>query len=149
MKTPQELREQKYADGIIRGKSKRQAALDAGFNKSTAEHSAGRIHNRPAVQEAIATARAELRAAAVYDTKAAVAEVDSTIEFARQHKNPMAAAKLLDLKCRLLGLLVEKVDLRISEKPDVLAALNEARRRVTVINPPPMLTDPSVINPLE
>ena len=144
-KTPYQLRESKYVDGILRGLNKREAALAAGFPRSTADHSAGKIHNRPSVQAAIQKVQAELRAAAVYDTKEAVKEVDANIEFARNKGNAMAAAKLLELKCRLMGLLVDKVDLRISEKPNVATALKEAKRRTTILNPP-LLNGPDVID---
>jgi hypothetical protein len=146
--TVYQMREGKYVDGILRGLTKREAAIAAGFPRSTANHSAGRIHNRPSVQAAIQKVQAELRAEAVYDTKAAVKEVDENIQFARNKGNAMAAAKLLDLKCRLLGLLTDKFDIRISEKPNIATALSDAKRRVTIINPP-QLSGPDCIDIFE
>jgi hypothetical protein len=140
MKTPQELCEQKYADGIIRGLSKRKAALNAGFSKSVADHSAGRIHNRPAVQAAIAAARAECRAAAVYDLTTAMQESLEVIDFAKQNKNAMAYFKAVEHRAKLSGLLIERVDVRAVV--DVRAALEDARSRVQNWKGPTLLPNP-------
>jgi hypothetical protein len=55
----------------------------------------------------------------------------------------MAVAKLIDLKCRLLGLIVDKMDVRISERPSVSEALDQARART------PRIINPSLLPPVD
>jgi hypothetical protein len=48
----------------------------------------------------------------------------------------MAMARLIEVKAKLKGLLVDKLDVRWAEKPSIESALLEARNRTKVINPP-------------
>lgn len=82
---------------------------------------------------AIQQGQAHLREKARYEVTQAVAEIDKAIAFGYERANPMSVAKLLELKCKLYGLLVEKIDLKASVV-DLKGALEEARLRV--INAP-------------
>jgi len=146
MKTPQEMREQRYAAGIIKGLTKKQAAIEAGFSVSVAEHSVSKIHEKPAVQAAIQEARTEIRAAAVYDHAQAMAEAGEAIEFAKKHGNSMALVKAIELRSKLSGLLIERVEAKVAVV-DIRSALEEAKGRVQTWNGF-RLEQPEYINPL-
>jgi hypothetical protein len=139
MKTPNETKEALYVAAILKGASKKAAAMEAGFSESTAGHSATRLHKKESVQKALESARQELREKTIYDVHACIREIDETIAYAKLHKNSMAMAKLIELKARLMGLLVDKLDIRLAEKPSVEMALFEARNRTKVINPPQLV----------
>lgn len=64
----------------------------------------------------------------MFDVEQAVSECDALMEFAKAKSNAMAAAKILDLKCRLHGLLVEKLE--VGPSIDLANILAEARGRV-------------------
>jgi hypothetical protein len=57
----------------------------------------------------MAELKAQIRDRLPYDVQAAMHEIDIGISFALQHKNAMAAAKLMESKMKLSGLLVERV----------------------------------------
>jgi hypothetical protein len=126
-----------FAAGIVKGLSKKAAALAAGCPESTANHSATRLYKKPAVQAAIEAARKELMKKTVYDAAACIVEIDDNIKFARSKGNSMAAIKGVALKAQICGLIIDRADIRFSEKPSIETALNEAlNRRTKIINPP-------------
>ncbi|HRB14916.1 MAG TPA: hypothetical protein PK224_03920 [Nitrospira sp.] len=146
MKTSQEMKEARYAAGIIKGLTKKQAAIEAGFSVSVAEHSVNKIHEKPAVQAAIEQARTEIRAAAVYDLTRAMRESLEVIEFAKQHKNAMAYFKAVEHRAKLSGLLIDRLDVK-AVVVNVRAALEEARGRLQAWNGP-RLEASQYVNPL-
>ena len=146
--TPRAAREAKYIDAIIRGLGKTDAAIAAGFSPSTAKHSVHRIHNRPRVQAAIQKAQEEVRKQAVYDTASALREIDSTILYAREKGSAISIAKLLDLKCRLCGLIVDRAHV-VTETVDLRAALLESKARCRVINPSQLSGPMPLPNPFD
>jgi hypothetical protein len=145
MKTPNEVKEALYVAAILKGASKKAAAMEAGFSESTAGHSATRLHKKESVQKALETARQELKTQTLYGIQECIREIDETIAYAKLHKNSMAMAKLIELKAKLMGLLVDKLDVRWAEKPSVEMALFEARNRTKVINPP-LLSRPEPVS---
>lgn len=147
MKTSQEMKEARYAAGIIKGLTKKQAAIEAGFSVSVAEHSANKIHEKPAVQAAIEQARTEIRAAAVYDHAQAMAEAGEAIAFAKKHGNSMALVKAIELRSKLSGLLIDRAEVKVAVV-DVRAALQEAKARVQNWNGPFPLERPTCVDPL-
>jgi hypothetical protein len=146
MKTPNEMIEALFAAGIVKGLSKKAAALAAGCPESTANHSATRLFRKPAVQAAIESARKELREKTVYDAAACIAEINDTIKFARSKGNSMAAIKGVALKAQICGLLVDTLDVRLTEKPSVRTALEEARARAPRMVNAPALSGPEPVS---
>ena len=141
MKTSQEMKEARYAAGIIKGLTKKQAAIEAGFSVSVAEHSANKIHEKPAVQAAIEQARTEIRAAGVYGHTEAMAEASEAIAFAKKHGNSMALVKAIELRSKLSGLLIDRAEVKVAVV-DVRAALEEAKARVQNWKGPAALVNP-------
>lgn len=139
--------QRRYAANIVRGMDSRQAAESAGYSESYAKVIGHRLKQHPAVKQAIQTAHAELREKAMYDVEQAVQEIDKAVVFGYTQKNPMSVAKLLELKAKLYGLLID----RFQEVPvDLKGALEAAQRRVLstiditpgAIRWPPHIGDP-------
>ena len=144
-RTPNDMQESLFVAGLLKGLSKKDAAVQAGFAQSTATHSATRLYKRPSVQAALEAARKQVRDKAVYDVEACIAEINEAMIFARANKNSMALAKLIGLKADLMGLLVQKVDIRLTEKPDLRLAMAEARLRVVNPESRPAISAPALL----
>lgn len=126
-------RQRRYVEGLARGIDSRAAAKGAGYSDSYAKVAAHRLKKKPAVAKALEAIRSDARREVVYDVQEAVKEIDKAILFGYGSKNPMSVAKLLELKSKLFGLLVD----RYQELPvDLKGALAEARGRVINVMPP-------------
>lgn len=125
---PLTLREAKFARHYIAGKNAREAAELAGYAKSTAEKKGHALLSRPAIRDEINAARADIQQEARYDLLDAVREADTLIFEAREAKQFTAASKILDTKCKLFGLLVDRI--QIHDNIDLTVALDRARERV-------------------
>ena len=128
---------------VLSGLSETEAARRAGYGAAYSQVAGSRIGSILAVKMAIQQGQAQLREKAFYEVEQAVAEVDKAIAFGYDRANPMSVAKLLELKCKLYGLLVEKIDLKASVV-DLKGALEEARLRV--LNAPAL---PHLVTPPE
>ena len=84
------------------------AAAEAAGYKHGAE-SGYALMQMPAVKEAIDNARKEIVAEGTYNLKKAMKETDEGIQFAKDTENANALAKLIELRAKLNGLLIEKV----------------------------------------
>jgi hypothetical protein len=118
----------------------------AGYGKSYAVVASSRLGKIPAVAKALESIRAEFRNRTLYDLEAAVSEVDRAVSFADTKSNPQAVAKLLELKSKLHGLLVDRLWIK-EESIDLRSALDQAR--VRVINSPLAISQRAVIDPFE
>lgn len=90
-----------------------------------------------------------LRAKAMYTVEHAVIEIDRAIRLGYDRGNPMSIAKLLELKAKLYGLLVERVE---TVTVDIALALSEAKRRTAItatVEPLPSLPAPVEVKPAE
>src|SRR5512144_2324552 len=121
-------RQRRVVSWIAGGMSGPEAFRKAGFAPSYARK-ASIVLRRPAYVAALEQERATLREHIPYDAAAAVREIDRQIKGALAAKNPnyMAAAKLLDLKCRLYGLIRERIEIATV---NLTAALAKAELRV-------------------
>jgi hypothetical protein len=109
--------------------------LSAGYGKAYAQAAASRVGKIPSVKKALESIRAEFRSRTLYGLEEAVSEVDRAVSFAYGRSNPQAVAKLLELKSKLHGLLIERLHIK-EEIIDLRGALDQARVRVRVINSP-------------
>ena len=125
-------RQRAYVHHVASGMASRQAALAAAYSESFSRVAAHRLGKKPAVLQAIEAAQAMLREKTLFTQEKAVEEIDALIKGALGSKNPnhMAAAKLLELKCKIHGLVREKIEV---EHVDMRAALDEARTRVVTV----------------
>jgi hypothetical protein len=128
-------RQQRAVKWIVGGLSGPEAFRKAGFSDSYARKSST-VLKQPVYAAALEAERAMLREQVPYDAPAAVREIDRQIKGALAAKSPnfMAAAKLLDLKCRIYGLIKERIEIATV---DLSAALSRAESRVVNGTPSP------------
>lgn len=85
------------------------AAAAAGYSEKNAKNIACKLINHsPAVAAALAARRKAVEKAAEYNLERAMAECEEAAAFAVASKNAMALVKVVELKSRLNGLLIEK-----------------------------------------
>jgi hypothetical protein len=84
------------------------AAEKAGYDKTAGS----RLMKHPAIAAEVERRRAELRKETDYDVKAAMREAEEAMDFSRQTRNANAYVKAVELRSKLMGLLVEKMDVR-------------------------------------
>lgn len=123
--------QRKYVQHLTAGMPSRAAAKAAGYSDSYAMVAAHRLGKKPTVVAAIARIREEGMKMACYDLAAAMAEADEAARFARLHKNSMANVKACELRARLSGLLIDRLEL--VPPVDLKSALEQAKRRVVDI----------------
>jgi len=68
----------------------------------------------------------QIRERTLYDCAAAMADIAEAEAFARLNKSAMAVSRLVELRCRLNGLLVDRIEVKTV---DIGSALEEAKRR--------------------
>lgn len=125
-------KQRRYVEHVAAGMDSRAAALKAGYSPSFAKVAAHRLGKKLAVAQAIASIRSEGRTMAVYDLATAMREADDVCAFAKQHKNAMAYCKATELRAKLSGLLIERVEV---VSVDLSGSLARAAHRVLQHNP--------------
>jgi phage terminase small subunit len=110
-----------------------EAVRRAGYKTAEASNRAYKLMKIPAVAAAIEAGRRDVASNARYDANAAMAELNSTIEYSKTQKNSMAVVKAVELKMKLCGLLIDRLE--ITEKPNITGALIEAKRRTQRLPP--------------
>jgi len=121
-----------YVENISRSLSSREAALAAGYSPSFSRVAAHRLGKKSEVSKAIESIRAEGRTMAVYDLATAMREAEDVCAFAKLHKNAMAYGKNTELRAKLSGLLIDRVEI---VTVDLVGALERAERRVVDVTP--------------
>ena len=137
--------ERRFLDHLTTGLRPSAAAVKAGYSPSFAEKAESRILNRPLVRAEWQKIQTVARERSGYTLEAAMAEAADAAEFAKTHKNPMAYVKAVDLRARISGLMVE----RIEQVPPInlRQALEDAKARVLNITPPRRELDTTVSLP--
>ena len=120
-------RMQRYVENLGRGMTSFPAAKAAGYSDSYARVIATRTKNNPMVAQAIESIRAEGRKLACYDVTVAMQEALDDHAFAIQKGNAMAAVKATELRAKLSGLLIDRVEV---VEVDLTGALARAEMRV-------------------
>ena len=136
MEKPLTPRQERYVSFVLSGLTETEAARRAGYGAAYSKVAGSRIGIIPVVKMAIEKGQAQLREKALYEVEQAVAEVDKAIAFGYERTNPMSVAKLLELKCKLYGLLIERVE---TVTLDLKSALADAERRVVNATALPLL----------
>lgn len=120
-------RQRLYAENIARGLDSPAAAKSAGYSDSFAKVAAYRLGKKPEVAQAIASIQTEGRRLACYDVTVAMREANDAAAFARANKNSMALVKAVELRAKLSGLLIDRVEV---VAVDLTGALQRAEARV-------------------
>jgi phage terminase small subunit len=121
-------KQRKFVELYTRGKmDKVHAARAAGYQGSGANKAGSRLLKNPIVRRAIESIQAEGRTMAVYGLAEAMKEADEVCAFAKLHKNAMAYMKATELRAKLSGLLIDRVEV---VEVDLTGALARAEARV-------------------
>lgn len=97
-----------FVAGIMAGKTQKQAAIDAGFGTQAG----AKLMKQDKIKQEIARQADLMRQKTGYDAAAMMAELDKAIAFAEETENAGAMTKAIELKGKLHGLLIERVDQR-------------------------------------
>jgi phage terminase small subunit len=127
-------RQRLYVENIAKGMPSRAAARSADYSESFSRVAAHRLGKKPAVVKAIEEIRKKGREMAVYDLATAMKEAEDVCAFAKLHKNAMAYCKGTELRAKLSGLLIDRVEV---VEVDLTGAL--ARAEARVLNKIPLL----------
>jgi hypothetical protein len=104
-------RKESFALEYIRTGSAKASAIAAGYSPKSASTSAARLLKDPVVTAFIDAARERSIAVAQYTATEAMRELEDGMRFARETKT--ALARLIELRMKQSGLLVERSDVRM------------------------------------
>ncbi len=123
-------KQQKFIAAWQTGIDGTHAAIGAGYSRKSARYTAYHLLNEnTAVMAEVAKVREQLAEDAKYNGEKCMAECDAGLAFAKATNNANALARLIELKAKLTGLLVQKIDLNVDSRPHVAEALADARAR--------------------
>jgi phage terminase small subunit len=106
-------RQARFVDEYLKCGIGQRAAIAAGYSPRSAHWQSRRLLNEnPGVMRAIAEGQAELRELAVVSSATMLAQFDEDRQFAIETKNATAAVRASELKAKLAGLMIERVDQR-------------------------------------
>lgn len=125
------LRKRKFVqEYLANGGNAAAAVRAAGYAPTHASHQGWLLVNKDeAVKAEIERAHQELAERTDYRAEKAMEELGEVITFARETKNATAMARAVELRMKLAGLLVEKVDMNVSGTVDIVGTLLSARER--------------------
>lgn len=132
----------KFLELVATGMSQVDAGKQAGLNTSNGRY---RTLTNPLAIQYLSSLRSESRAIAAYDIACAMQEAKEARDFALANKNPMAVVKATELRAKLSGLLIDRVEIATV---DLTGALARAEQRVLTTTPQPVvLSDPTINTP--
>lgn len=106
-------REAQFVKNILSGVQPGEAYARAGYqNKNPSTGAKIMQCQNPRVIQALKFGRRELAMTTGYTALAAVKELNETIDFAKQTENATAMARAVELKMKLMGLLVERHEVK-------------------------------------
>lgn len=114
----------KFIELVGAGVEHHEAGKQAGITSSTSRY---RCLTNPLAIQYLSSLRAESRAIAAYDIAMAMQEAKDDHKFAVEKGNAMAAVKATELRAKLSGLLIDRVEL---VTVDLTGALDRAERRL-------------------
>lgn len=121
---------------LQKGATGADAAKAAGYSPKAAKFAAYRLMQNELVRAELDKVRQNLAAATEYNGERCMAELDSAIAFAKEHKQANAVVKAVELRARLAGLLRDKLDVTVEQRVDINDALASARARVDQLRLP-------------
>lgn len=101
-------KQQKFVEAYMKSGNAVRSAEESGFAPTYAKD----LMKTPAVSKALDEARKESALAAAYNADAFMKECDTAILFAQQTENANAYAKLIELKAKHMGFLIDRLDVR-------------------------------------
>jgi phosphatidylserine/phosphatidylglycerophosphate/cardiolipin synthase-like enzyme len=124
---------------VARGEDWVPAARAEGCSPSYARVIHTRMMKHPVVVRELDAIRRDARREAVYGVVEAMAQAQKGIDLAERHKNPMAFIKGCELRAKLSGLLIDRVEVAVV---DLRGSLEAAKTRVlSVIDIAPLSSE--------
>jgi phage terminase small subunit len=121
-------RQRRFIEAVARGIPAQEAARSVGYSPAYSRK-ASRLLKVPVIAQAIAAIREQGRTIAAYGLVEAMKEAESAATFARVNKNSMALVKASELRAKLSGLLIDRVEIAYV---DLTGALAAARSRASI-----------------
>jgi len=90
-----------------------EACRRAGYSARGANRTAHRLLREPRIQAAVAAIRAEVAALAGYTVERCMVELEKGMSFALDTENASAYVRAVELRAKLAGILVDKLDARL------------------------------------
>ena len=109
--TPKQAR---FVDLYVTTGNASEAARQAGYSRHRSNSAAHRLLNLPHVKAAIAAIRAEIAERAAYTVEKCFTELGNAMEHARKTDNSSALVRAIELRGKLTGILVDRVDARVA-----------------------------------
>ena len=126
-------RQLKFIALVAKGIKPKDACLAAGYSQSYARRRSHELVRLPVVARELAAIRESVRTTLVYDCAAAMREAKEAMEFAFKTDNAHAYVKAVELRAKLSGLLIDRVEVFSA---DLRGAIELAQGRVlTILNP--------------
>jgi hypothetical protein len=119
---------QRFVAAHASGATLAAAVTAAGYDcKKPLQYGQKLLKRKPEIAAALAAVRAEMAKRAQYGMDKLIADLDSAAAFARETENANALARCLELKGKALGLLVDRMDMRVQQIPFriVIAGIDE------------------------
>lgn len=117
-----------FIAGILRGECPTVAARAAGYGEDYARRAAQNLMKQPVVVAELEKMRQTIREKTLYDVEAALLDLDAARGRAISNKNSMAEVKAVELKMKLHGLLIERIETK-TDVINIAQVLSEARAR--------------------
>lgn len=102
----------KFVKEYVKDGNQLRAATAAGY--SSAKGTASKVANRPAVQSALSEVRSKVSSVAAYTLEAAMDQAEAAAQFAIETGNANAYVKAVELKAKLSGHMIERIQQQIS-----------------------------------
>jgi phage terminase small subunit len=103
-------RQQKFVASVLQGRNGSVAAIEAGYSRNGAKNTATRLCKRKGVAAALQAGQLAVQSAAEVTAVSMIKQCDEDREFAMSNRNAMAACKSSELKAKLAGLLIDKIE---------------------------------------
>lgn len=108
------LKQQRFVEYYCLNGNAAAAAREAGYSHKRAEAAAHIMKKIPAVATAIATYRADVARRAEYTVDKAMTELEQAMKFAKDTENASAFTRAVELRARIAGVLVDRLDARVA-----------------------------------
>lgn len=109
---PLNLSQLRFIAEYVKDGNAKRAAIAAGYAEKSAKSIGYSLLQVPAVQDAVEATRKEVQVQAVYNLAESMREAEEAMKFAKETENANAYVKAVELRSKLNGLLIERVDLR-------------------------------------
>jgi hypothetical protein len=130
---PLDERQRRFVQFVAKGIPLKDAARQAGYSEAYSRKTR-HLMKHPGIARELSIIQKEARIALSYDVQTAMLECAAVIAFAKSKGNAMAYCKTVELRAKLSGLLIDRVEVFSA---DLKGALEAARNRVVMVNAPP------------